>query len=111
VGFQLRASTHGIEPVIGLGYAHQAIARHATFTTSGATYFDDARTDHAIGLVSGLDVPIAAGRYFAVVPTFRLLAFPRGSNGDASTFRDPFGEQTQTGPLVFRYGIGGRVRF
>jgi len=111
VGFQARFAGRHVEPVAGGAYVHKAIARRATYTFNGATYFEDARTDHRFAIVGGLDAPIPAGRHFAIVPTFRVFFVADNIGYDAASFTDPLGEQTGTGPFRFRYGVGARVTF
>ncbi len=102
---QARIRAGVLEPVVGVGIARARIERHATV---GATsYFDDSRSENDLALVGGLDaaLPLASNVY--IVPTFRLFVVPRGSGSP----NDPLGEQTSTGPFIFRYGIGARIVF
>lgn len=105
--FQLRTRLGVLEPVVGLSYVHAKIGRHAT--SGGATYFDDSRTDHGLAVVGGLDAAVKVTSRFYFVPTLRLLARARWTS--EGLYGDPLGEQTRTGPFVFRYGAGVRVTF
>ncbi len=102
--FQLRTRMGVLEPVLGVGYIHGRISRHATFA-NGVPYFDDSRTEHGVAVVGGLDAALEVTSHFYFVPTFRLFArVPIAP-------QDPLGEQTSTGPFAFRYGAGVRVTF
>jgi hypothetical protein len=105
--FQLRTRVGVLEPVVGVGYVHARVSRHATVGSS--TYFDDGRSDDGIAAVGGLDAPVKLASHFFFVPTFRVLV--RAGSATQHSFIDPLGEQTSTGPFVFRYGAGARVTF
>jgi len=103
---QARFALGVLEPVVGIGIVRSAIARHAVFD-NGVTYFDDSRTDTNLVFVGGLDAAFNVASHLYVVPTFRVLAMPQ----QTISLDDPLGEQTNTGPFAFRYGIGARVAF
>ena len=105
--FQVRGRTGVLEPVAGVSYVRGQISRHAT--SAGRPYFDDARSQNGVGLVGGLDAGIGLAPRVFFVPSFRVLVVRQGSSPDS--FSDPLGEQTTTGPLVFRFGGGLRVTF
>jgi len=102
---QARITTKILEPVVGVAVAHSTIARHATIGSS--TYFDDGRSENDVVLVGGLDAAIKLASRVFLVPTFRVLVGPRGSGATD----DPLGEQTATGSITFRYGVGVRAAF
>ena len=102
---QARIGTGVLEPVIGVAVVHSNISRHATIGST--TYFDDGRSENDLALVAGLDAAIKLTSNLFLVPTFRLLAGPRGSGATD----DPLGEQTGTGSITFRYGVGVRAAF
>ena len=106
--FQVRGRAGVLEPVAGVSYVRGHISRHAT--SAGRPYFDDARLQNGVALLGGLDAGIKLAPRVFFVPTFRVLVVTRlGSSPDP--FNDPLGEQTTTGPLVFRFGAGARVTF
>jgi hypothetical protein len=104
---QLRTRLAAVEPVVGLSPVVERLSRHAT--VMGTPYFDESHTEYDVAAVVGLDVPLKLASHFALVPTFRMFIAPGRSSGD-STF-EPLLEDTGTGALVFRYGVGGRVVF
>lgn len=106
--FQVRGRAGVLEPVAGVSYVRGHISRHAT--SAGRPYFDDARLQNGVALLGGLDAGIKLAPRVFLVPTFRVLVVMRpGSWPDP--FNDPLGDQTSTGPLVFRFGAGARVAF
>lgn len=104
--FQARTRAGALEPVIGAAYALGRIGRHAT--TGNTTYFNDGRWNHGVAAVGGFDVALKVARHFSIVPTLRVLLSARP--GTEGSF-DPLGEQTRTGALAFRYGVGSRISF
>jgi hypothetical protein len=102
--FQVRTRVGVLEPVVGASYVHGRISRHATLR-QGTPYFDDSGSDDGVAAVGGLDAAFKVTSHFYFVPAFRLLVRV------ASSPSDPLGEQTSTGPFVFRYGVGVRVTF
>jgi hypothetical protein len=106
VPVQARLGFGVFEPVFGVGVAHSTLARHATFA-NGTTYFDDGRSENGLALVAGVDAALRLASHAYLVPTFRMLVVPRASHSG----EDPLGEQTSTGWLTFRYGVGARVAF
>lgn len=102
---QARFRMSVLEPVAGVAVVHSTIGRHAT--VGATTYFDDSRAENHLALVGGLDVAIAVAAHVHLVPTFRVLIGPRGSDAPG----DPLGEQTSTGTFTFRYGVGVRAGF
>jgi hypothetical protein len=108
--FQVRTRVGVLEPVVGLGYVHGRISRHATFD-NGTPYFDDSRSDNGLAFVGGLDAAVKLTSRLQFVPTFRLLA--RGQPAiPVNPFNgDPLGRDTRTGLFVLRYGAGVRVIF
>ena len=102
---QARIRAGVLEPVVGVGIAHGRIERHAT--VGNTPYFDDNRSDNDIALVAGLDAAFKVASNVYIVPTFRVLVVPRGSDSPD----DPLGAQTSTGSFIFRYGVGTRVAF
>lgn len=106
--FQLRSRLGFIEPVVGVGYVIGRMSRHAT--SGGRPYFDDARSDHGVALVGGLNAAVRLVPRLILVPTFRVFVVAR-PDSSVSPFFDPLGEQTQTGALALRYGVGARVLF
>ncbi|HEX8029029.1 MAG TPA: hypothetical protein VF491_11235 [Vicinamibacterales bacterium] len=102
---QARIRMGMLEPVAGVAIAHSTIGRHAT--VGDTTYFDDSRPENDLALVGGLDVAITIAAHVHLVPTFRVLMGPRGSDSPG----DPLGEQTSTGAFTFRYGLGVRAGF
>ena len=107
--FLLRSRMGPTEPIAGVSYAYGRIARHAT--TAGRPYFDDAGSNNGIAAVGGLDAPIEVAPRFDIVPGFRALIVARAGGSRSAGSFDPLGEQTRTGPFVFRLGVGGRVTF
>lgn len=103
---QARIRLRLLEPVIGVGVVHSKIARHAT-VANGTSYFDDGRSDNNLAVVAGLDAAFRLVSNVYLVPTFRVRVGPRASEFSA----DPLGEQTATGALNLRYGVGARVTF
>jgi hypothetical protein len=106
--FQLRGRAGIIEPVIGVSYVHGTISRHAT--TQLGPYFDDGRSDNGLAAVAGLDAAFKVAPRVFLVPTFRVLFIARTAAMPALQL-DPLGDQTRTGPLMFRYGAGARITF
>lgn len=102
---QARIRMSVLEPVAGVAIVHSTIGRHAT--VGDTTYFDDSRSEHDLLFVGGLDVAINVSAHVYLVPTFRVLIGPRGSDSSG----DPLGEQTSTGAFTFRYGVGVRAGF
>ncbi|HJU41566.1 MAG TPA: hypothetical protein VJ691_02090 [Vicinamibacterales bacterium] len=106
--FQIRSRAGDVEPVIGVSIVRGRISRHAT--SAGRPYFDDARAQNGVALVGGLDGRVELARRAFFVPTFRVLVVTRSGTAP-DPFNDPLGDQTDTGPLVFRLGAGMRVTF
>jgi hypothetical protein len=106
--FQLRGRLGIVEPVVGVSYVHGKISRHAT--TQVGPYFDDLRSDNGLAAVGGVDAAFKVAPHVFLVPTFRALLIARTGNTPVDFF-DALGEQTRTGPLMFRYGAGARVTF
>jgi hypothetical protein len=104
---QARVRVGVLEPVVGVGFVHGRISRHATWSRDGRAYFDDSRSDTDPALVAGLDAALKLTPRVCVVPTLRMLVLRRGPR----SLGDPLGAQTSTGSFVFRYGIGARVAF
>lgn len=104
---QVRGRAGVLEPVAGVSYVRGHISRHAT--SAGRPYFDDARLQDGVALLGGLDAGIKLAPRVFFVPTFRVLVVTR--TGTPDPFNDPLGDQTTTGPLVFRFGAGARVTF
>ena len=105
--FQMRRRAGVLEPVAGVSYVLGRISRHAT--SGGRPYFDDARSENSLALVGGLDAGIELAPHVLFAPTVRVLYVMRPGNADP--FSDPLGEQTSTGPFMFRFGAGARVTF
>lgn len=102
--FQVRTRVSRLEPVVGLGYAHGAILRDATFA-NGSPYFHEESVTHDLVIAVGADVAAPVGTHVDVVPTFRLLFTGRTV---PVTFLP---SDTSTGSLAVRYGVGARIRF
>jgi hypothetical protein len=107
---QARIRLGVLEPVVGVGFVHGRLSRHATIvTTIGSTpYFDDSRSEDDLAFVAGVDAALELASRFYLVPTFRVLISPGAS---PHPLRDPLGANTSTGSFVFRYGVGARVAF
>ena len=101
---QARIKTGILEPVVGAAIVHGKIGRHATIGTT--TYFDDGRSENTLGLVGGVDAAVKLASSVSLVPTFRVLIAPRDADAP-----DPLGEQTSTGLITFRYGVGIRIGY
>jgi hypothetical protein len=100
-----RRAGGAFEPVVGVSFIRGTISRHATFQ-GGLPYFDDLASQLGLALTAGLDGAIPVAPHLFFVPTIRVLAIARlGSSAD------PLWEQTNTGPLLFRAGVGARVTF
>jgi hypothetical protein len=110
LSFQVRTRVGMLEPVLGVGYAHGHTTRHATLTT-GATYFDDESSNDAIGVSAGLDAPLRVARHLEVFPTLRLLFVGRPRPAAPPLPQAALFDQTGTGSVALRYGVGARVRF
>ncbi len=105
---QVRTRAGVVEPIFGLAYRHTNLQRHATI--AGRPYFDDSRIGSGVAGVLGLDAPVKIAPHVYLLPTFRLFwNFEPGS--ESSGLSDPLGEQTRSGRLLFRYGVGARVSF
>jgi hypothetical protein len=107
--FQLRSRARSLEPVIGVSYVHGTISRHAT--TQVGRYFDDERSDNGVAVVGGLDAALKVAPHLFFVPTFRVFVIGRTAGDTSGLQLDPLGEQTRTGFLMFRYGVGARITF
>jgi hypothetical protein len=110
VPVQIRIRFGAVEPVVGLGYVHERIRRHATLV-GGRPYFDDSRSDAGAAVVGGLDAALRIGSQFYFVPTFRVFVAARGTDRTGRLAIDPLGADTSTGSVAFRYGAGARVAF
>ena len=100
-----------LEPVVGASYVLEQVSRQATVTAGGSSgrspYFDDSETRNGFAVVGGLDAPVRVGPRFFIVPSFRVFV---ATSREAKEF-DRLGEDTQTGSVAVRFGIGGRVVF
>jgi len=105
VPVQARIHLGVFEPIAGVGIVRSNIARHATI--GHTSYFDDERSDNDLALVGGFDLVVRLAANVYLVPTFRARVVPQRAD---SSF-DPLGEQTRTGMLNLRYGLGARVAF
>lgn len=106
LSFNVRTRASILQPVAGVGVDVSRISRHATFASSGRTYFDDAAWNYSLALVAGLDALVNVSSRASIVPTFRaLVVLPW------STAFGPLVEQTRTGHVLLRYGAGVQVRF
>ena len=102
--FQARIRAGVLEPVVGVSYVHGTISRHAIL------YSDDgSRSDDGVAIVGGADAPIKFAPHFYFVPTFRVLLVTGA--GTYASLDTPIGQDTSTGPFVFRYGADVRVAF
>ena len=103
--FQLRVRAGALQPVVGAGFVHGHVTRHATLA-SGATYFDDESSDQVFTMSAGVDAPFRVAPHVEVFPTLRLLFTGRNTAVAGLLF-----DQAATGSLAVRYGVGARVRF
>jgi hypothetical protein len=110
ISFQSRIKIGLVEPILGVAYVVEHLSRHAT--VSGRTYFDDDRIDKGFGATGGLDAAIKTGAHAFIVPTFRMfVTSARSIDPLASSDYDPLVEDTGTGRLVLRYGVGALFIF
>jgi hypothetical protein len=103
--FQLRIRAGALQPVVGAGFAHGHVTRHATLAT-GATYFDDESSDEVFTMSAGVDAPLRVAPHVEVFPTLRLLFTGRNTAVDGLVF-----DQAATGSLAVRYGVGAKLSF
>jgi len=106
VQLRSRVASH-LEPVLGVSFVWERPSRHAT--TGGTPYFDDSDARVGLAAVGGLDAPIRLAPRVYFVPTFRL--FLTTSRGPDDDLHDPLGEDTKTGRVAVRVGVGVRWGF
>lgn len=102
---QIRLRVSKLEPVFGGGLRHGKEREVATFR--GEPYFDNSRSDNGFFVTVGLDVPVAVSPRVSLLPSFRLLT----STGKNSEPEFGVAQQTQTGAVAMRLGVGARVSF